>query len=409
MKPLFETYGKYAVQKAIDALRENGGGQVCIPAGVHETVGLELYSNIELHLEAGAVLSFSDDPGDYPVIRTRWEGYEQDSYRPLLYAFGQQNLFVTGPGTLEGNGRRWWELFHKGEMTTARPCFICFERCENIQLRDFRVQNSPAWTLHPLCSSNILISGVSVVNPYDSPNTDGIDPESCRNVRIIGCYIDVGDDCIAIKAGTEDADEQIPCENIVIMGCNMNHGHGGVVLGSEMSGSIRRVSVTGCIFNGTDRGIRIKTRRHRGGSLDGMSVSDVMMHDVVCPFVVNMMYYCGKDGHEPYVADPNPQPVDERTPAVRHIQLSNIHVSGCRSAAVCLYGIPESPIEDFRMNNVSIEMVDGEPETPVMCASSFPMNRAGVYAEHCRGLDLSGLNMTGVRGPEKQFVNVDLA
>ena len=407
MEPLFNQFGKYAVQKAIDALRENGGGQVRIPAGVHETVGLELYSNIELYLEAGAVLSFSDDPEDYPVIRTRWEGYEQDSYRPLLYAYGQQNLFVTGPGTLEGNGQHWWELHRKKANKAARPCFICFERCENIQLRDFRVQNSPAWTLHPLCSSNILISGVSIVNPYDSPNTDGIDPESCRNVRIIGCYIDVGDDCIAIKAGTEDADEQVPCENIVITGCTMNHGHGGVVLGSEMSGSIRHVSVTGCIFNGTDRGIRIKTRRHRGGALDGMTVSGVMMHNVICPFVVNMMYYCGKDGHEPFVADPNPQPVDAGTPSVRHIQLSNIQVSGCRSAAICLYGIPESPIEDFRMNNVSIEMVDGEPEIPVMCVSSFPMNRAGIYAEHCRGLELKGLVMTGVKGPEKQFVNVE--
>ena len=407
MEPLFETFGKYAVQKAIDKLHENGGGQVRIPAGVHQTVGLELYSNIELHLEAGAVLSFSDDPEDYPVIRTRWEGYEQDCYRPLLYAYRQQNLFVTGTGTLEGNGQRWWDLHRRNAEKAARPCFICFERCENIQLRDFRVQNSPAWTLHPLCSSNILISGVSIVNPYDSPNTDGIDPESCRNVRIIGCYVDVGDDCIAIKAGTEDADEQFPCENIVITGCTMNHGHGGVVLGSEMSGSIRHVTVSSCIFNGTDRGIRIKTRRRRGGSLDGMTVTGVMMNDVICPIVVNMMYYCGKDGHEPFVADPNPQPVDAGTPSVRHILISDIQVSGCKSAAVCLYGIPESPIEHVQLSNVHIEMVDGEPAIPVMCAGSFPMNRAGVYAEHCRGLDLSGLVMTGVRGPEKQFVNVE--
>ncbi|MBQ8092126.1 MAG: glycoside hydrolase family 28 protein [Clostridia bacterium] len=407
MYPDFEQYGKQAVQKAIDALKAVGGGTVTVPAGVHVTTGLEFYSNTELHLEAGAVLSFSDDPADYPVIDTRWEGYEQKSYRPLLYAKDQQNVFVTGSGTLEGNGKQWWDSFRRKENKAARPCFIGFEQCENVQLRDFRVQNSPAWTLHPLRCSNVLISGVSIVNPADSPNTDGIDPESCQNVRIIGCLIDVGDDCIAIKAGTEDAREKVPCENIAITGCTMVHGHGGVVLGSEMSGSIRHVAVTGCVFNGTDRGIRIKTRRRRGGSVDGLTVSGLIMHDVICPVVVNMMYYCGKDGREPFVADPNPQPVDETTPSVRHIQLSNIQVSGCRSAAVCLYGIPESPIEDIRLNNMHIEMVTDEPSIPVMCARSHPMNRAGVYAEYVKGLDLNGLVLTGVEGPEHQFVSVE--
>jgi polygalacturonase len=161
------------------------------------------------------------------------------------------------------------------------------------------------------------------------------------------------------------------------------------------------------VFNGTDRGIRIKTRRRRGGSVDGLTASGIIMHDVICPVVVNMMYYCGKDGKEPFVADPNPQPVDAGTPHVRHIQLSNIQVSGCRSAAVCLYGIPESPIEDIRLNNMHIELVEGKPEIPVMCASSFPMNRAGIYAEYVKGLDLNGLILSGVQGPERQFVSVE--
>ncbi|MBQ7486765.1 MAG: glycoside hydrolase family 28 protein [Clostridia bacterium] len=406
MIPDFERYGKQAVQQALNSLRETGG-VVTIPAGRHETVGLELFSNTELHLDAGAVLSFSDDPEDHVIINTRWEGYEQPSYRPLLYAYEQQNVFVTGCGVLEGNGQRWWKMHGDPTAKVARPCFICFDKCDNVQLRDFRVQNSPAWTLHPLRSNNVLVSGVTIVNPADSPNTDGIDPESCSNVRIVGCYIDVGDDCIAVKAGTEDALETVPCENIAITGCTMVHGHGGVVLGSEMSGGIRHVAVSGCVFNGTDRGIRIKTRRRRGGSVEGLTVSGVVMHDVTCPVIVNMMYYCGKDGTEPFVADPNPQPVDDGTPHVRHIQLSDIQVSGCRSAAVCLYGIPESPVEDISLSNMHIELVDADPETPVMCARSHPMNHAGIYAEYVKGLHLEGVILTGVEGPERQFVSVE--
>ncbi|MBR1710338.1 MAG: glycoside hydrolase family 28 protein [Clostridia bacterium] len=406
MIPSFEQYGLAAVQQAIDTVAANGGGRVEIPVGRHKTAGIELGNNVELHLAPGAILDFSDDPKDYPIIWTRWEGYEQNSYRPLIYAKGKNNVSVTGMGILEGNGQRWWDSFRAKTLQAARPCFICFEQCENIRLSDFRIMNSPAWTLHPLMSQNVLISGVSIKNPYNSPNTDGIDPESCQNVRILGCSIDVGDDCIAIKAGTEDGEQQIPCENITITGCTMLHGHGGVVLGSEMSGGIRRVTVTGCVFDGTDRGIRIKTRRKRYGAVEELTVSGIVMHDVSCPVVVNMMYYCGKDGKAPYVADPNPLPVEDSTPVIRHIQLSNIQVSKARSAAVCLYGLPESPIEDIRLNNMRIEMVEGEKEIPVMNARSFPMSRAGIYAENVRGLDLNGLVLSGVEGEERQFVNV---
>lgn len=151
----------------------------------------------------------------------------------------------------------------------------------------------------------MTIDNLTIVNPFDSPNTDGIDPESCRNVRITGCHIDVGDDCIAVKAGTEDALEDVPCENIAITGCTMVHGHGGVVLGSEMSGGIRRISITGCVFDGTDRGIRIKSRRGRGGAVEDVSVTGIVMNDVLCPLVINLMYFCGKDGKLPIVSDPN--------------------------------------------------------------------------------------------------------
>ena len=387
-----------AIQRAIDEAAASGGGCVVVPAGEYETAGLVLRSHVELHLEAGALLRFTDDPDAYPVIRTRWEGYEQDSYRPLIYAKGETDVRLTGPGTLEGQGKRWWDAFRADALPAARPCFVCFEDCQRVVMSDFTVQNSPAWTIHPLRCENVSIRGLTVVNPSDSPNTDGIDPESCRNVRISDCHIDVGDDCVAVKAGTEDADVRVPCENVTITGCTMVHGHGGVVLGSEMSGSIRRVSITGCVFDGTDRGIRIKTRRGRGGSVEDICVTGLIMHDVLCPVVVNSMYFCGKGGKDPVVTDLRALPVNEGTPHVRRILIADCIVTGARSAAGCIYGLPEAPIEDFSLLNTTVHLVKAEPEVPVMNALARPVTCAGLTAEHVRGLTLRNFRITGAEG-----------
>ena len=397
-----------AIQQAIDTAAVQGGGQVVVPAGEFETAGLVLRSGVELHLEAGAVLRFTDDFDAYPVIRARWEGYEQPCRRALIYAKGEHDIAVTGQGTLEGQGARWWRAFRAGEMTDcARPYFISLEDCERVRLSDFKITNSPAWTVHPQRCENVTIRDLTVVNPADSPNTDGIDPESCRNVRISGCHIDVGDDCIAIKAGTEDADEAIPCENITVTGCTMVHGHGGVVLGSEMSGSIRRVAIAGCVFDGTDRGIRIKTRRGRGGSVEDVSVTGVVMNDVLCPLVINLMYFCGKDGKAPIVSDPNAQPVTETTPHVRRIRMADIVVTGARSAAACLCGLPEAPLEDISIVNTQIHLVEAAPEVPVMNAVARPVTLAGLSAEHVRGLHLTDLRIVGARGEEITLKDVE--
>lgn len=392
------TFCAEAIQRAIDAAHAQGGGTVVVPAGEYETASLVLRSNVELHLEAGATLRFTDAFDAYPVIRTRWEGFEQDSYRPLLYAKDEENIAVTGFGTLEGQGKKWWSAFRAGEMRAARPCFICFEDCERVRLSDFKVTNSPAWTVHPLRCENVTIHNLTIVNPADSPNTDGVDPESCRNVRISGCHIDVGDDCIAIKAGTEDADCAAPCENITVTGCTMVHGHGGVVLGSEMSGSIRRVAISGCVFDGTDRGIRIKSRRGRGGSVEDVSVTGIVMNDVLCPLVVNLMYFCGKGGKDPIVSDPNAQAVDASTPHVRRIRMADIVVTNARSAAACLCGLPEAPLEDISVVNTQIHLVQAQPEVPVMNAVAQPVTCAGLTAEHVRGLYLSDLRIVGAKG-----------
>ena len=371
-----------AIQRAIDAAAAQGGGRVSVPAGEYETASLILRSNVELHLEAGAVLRFVDDFDAYPVVNIRWEGYEQPCHRPLVYAKNEVNVALTGLGTLEGQGQKWWTAFRAKTLSAARPCAVCFEDCTRVRMSDFVVRNSPSWTIHPVRCENVTIDKLTITNPFDSPNTDGIDPESCRNVRITGCHIDVGDDCIAVKAGTEDALENVPCENIAITGCTMVHGHGGVVLGSEMSGGIRRVSIAGCVFDGTDRGIRIKSRRGRGGAVEDVSVTGVVMNDVLCPLVVNLMYFCGKDGKLPIVSDPNAQPVTERTPHVRRIRMADIVVTNAKSAAACLYGLPEAPLEDISIVNTQIHLTEDAPSFPVMNAVQQPVTLAGLTAGH---------------------------
>ena len=387
-----------AIQRAIDAAAAQGGGRVSVPAGEYETASLVLRSNVELHLEAGAVLRFVDDFDAYPVVNIRWEGYEQPCHRPLVYAKNEVNVALTGLGTLEGQGKKWWTAFRAKTLCAARPCAVCFEDCTRVRMSDFVVRNSPSWTIHPVRCEDVTIDKLTIVNPFDSPNTDGIDPESCRNVRITGCHIDVGDDCIAVKAGTEDALENVPCENIAITGCTMVHGHGGVVLGSEMSGGIRRVSIAGCVFDGTDRGIRIKSRRGRGGVVEDVSVTGVVMNDVLCPLVVNLMYFCGKDGKLPIVSDPNAQPVTERTPHVRRIRMADIVVTNAKSAAACLYGLPEAPLEDISIVNTQIHLTEDTPSFPVMNAVQQPVTLAGLTAEHVRGLHLTDLRIVGARG-----------
>ena len=396
-----------AIQQAIDAAHAQGGGRVVVPAGEYLTAGLVLRSHVELHLETGAMLRFVDDFDAYPIVHIRWEGYEQASHRPLIYACGGEDMALTGFGALEGQGKRWWTAFRAGEMQAARPCFVCFEHCTRVRIEGVKLLNSPAWTVHPVFCENVSVHGVTIVNPADSPNTDGINPESCRNVRISDCHIDVGDDCIAIKAGTEDCEKLVPCENITVTGCTMVHGHGGVVLGSEMSGSIRRVAISGCVFDGTDRGIRIKSRRGRGGSVEDVSVTGIVMNDVLCPLVVNLMYFCGKDGKAPIVSDPNPQPVTEKTPHVRRIRMADIVVTGVRSAAGCLCGLPEAPLEDISIVNTQIHLVPAKPEVPVMNAVAKPVTQAGLYAEHVRGLHMTDVRVVGAEGGEFTLKNVE--
>lgn len=398
----FGHYGKEgdwtdAFKQAIEHLDSRGGGTLYVPAGSYSTHSIQLRSNMTLYLDAGAVLNFTDDVENYEVISMEFEGIAGSMYKPLIYASGEKNVAVVGQGKLNGNGQRWWR--ESKQFPHKRPYLVCFDNCQHVLLEGVTLENSPVWTVHPIYCDDVIIRGVKIKNPADSPNTDGIDPDSSRNVRISDCIIDVGDDCIAIKAGTEDTPRKMPCENITITNCNMLHGHGGVVIGSEMSGGIRNVTITNCVFQETDRGIRLKTRRKRGNAMENMVFDNIVMDKVMCPFVFNMYYYCGAGGKEKHVWDKAAYPLVETTPAIRNIMISNCMVTSATAAAGFFYGLAEQPIENVMLSNVSVCMAqDGAPDMPAMMSQLEPVQGEGFFLRNAKNITFSNVRITGQKG-----------
>ncbi|WP_339220158.1 glycoside hydrolase family 28 protein [Paenibacillus sp. FSL H8-0332] len=391
-----------AIADAIAAAHVAGGGTVYIPVGTFLTGAIRLYSNIELYVSPGAVLSFSTDPADYPAVESRWEGVKREVHMPCIYGADLVNVSITGSGTLEGNGAPWWDKHrnHPEELEYPRPRLIGLDNCSRVTLRDLTLINSPSWTVNPINCSNVVIDNLSILNPADSPNTDGINPESCCDVRISNCHIDVGDDCIAIKAGTEDTRERIPCQNITITNCVMVHGHGAVVLGSEMSGDIRNVTISNCVFKQTDRGIRMKSRRGRGGIIEDIRISNIVMEDVICPFTLNLYYFCGPRGKEKYVWDKNPYPVTEETPQFRRIHYANITARNVHAAAGFLYGLAEQAISEISFTNIDISMAEhAVPGQPDMMAGLQDMQRRGFFLGNVREVQFQQVTIENHDGP----------
>lgn len=389
-----------AISRTIETCTQQGGGTIYVPAGIFVTGAIELKSNIHLYLEAGAELFFTSDLAQYPMISSNWEGVKRDVYMPCIYAHDAKNIAITGFGTLNGNGAFWWGLFNEGVLNYPRPKLLSFDYCERVHIEQVKMIDSPSWTIHPNCCENVTIQGVTIINPATSPNTDGINPESCRNVKISNCYIDVGDDCIAIKAGTEDAECAIPCENITITNCTMLHGHGGVVFGSEMSGDIRNVVVSNCVFEGTDRGIRFKSRRGRGGTIENIHINNIVMEDVICPFVLNLYYYFGPRGLEPYVSNKKAQSVNDLTPIFKHIHFSNITATKITAAAGFLYGLPEMPIEDITFSHIRVAMKPGAlPDLPAMMVDLEPMKQQGFFCSNVKEIVFERVTVSQHEGP----------
>ncbi|HEV2148369.1 MAG TPA: glycoside hydrolase family 28 protein [Longimicrobiaceae bacterium] len=340
-----------AFRRAIAACAAAGGGRVVVPAGRFLTGPIHLKSNVNLHVSEGATIAFSQDPKDYlPVVHTRWEGVELMGYSPLIYAFEQENVAVTGKGTLDGQASTtvWWpwkgkwkqhpewdrgptqkaardRLFEMAEQgvpvdrrvfaegSYLRPQFIQPYRCRNVLVEGVTLVNAPMWQINPVLCQNVTVRGVSVVS--HGPNNDGCNPESCRDVLIEGCLFDTGDDCIAIKSG-RNADGRrlnVPSENIVVRRCRMKDGHGGVTLGSEISGGVRNVFVEECEMDSPnlDRALRFKNNAMRGGVLENVYMRNVAIGQVKDAVVsVDLHYEEGQQG--PF------------TPVVRNVELHNV-------------------------------------------------------------------------------------
>ena len=329
-----------AFAKAIDECSNAGGGRVVVPEGTYLTGAIHLKSNVNLYLEEGAVISFFTNTDDYlPVVYTRFEGTECMNFSPLVYAFGQENIAITGKGTLDGNGDNtngWrWKWTQKSDVTDLnkkgddsvpveqrvfgdghklRPNMLQPYRCKNILIEGVTIKNSPMWHIHPVLSENITVRNVTVIG--HGPNNDGCNPESCKNVLIEGCYFDTGDDCIAIKSGrnTDGRRVNVASENIVVRDCVMKDGHGGVVIGSEISGSARNIFAENCVMDSPnlDRGLRIKTNSVRGGIVENVYMRNVTMKQVgEAALKINYHYQEGDNGDFP--------------PTVRNIFMTNVH------------------------------------------------------------------------------------
>ena len=404
------------IQTAIDFLPENG--KLIFEPGIYLTRPLSLKSHITLELKKGAVLRGFADRSRYPVIPgeaidaltgesnifSAFEGVPHDSYQSLITAINASDITITGEGTIDGNAQNsdFWTAFR--EFEPARPRLLSFVHCSDVVLHGFTGCNSPSWNLHPFHCSNVSILDVSVNAPKDSPNTDAIDPEACADVRIIGCRLSVGDDCIAIKSGKIELAKRFawPASEHTIRNCLMENGHGAVTLGSESAMGIRNLTVTQCFFRSTDRGLRIKTRRGRGkdSNITGVVFDNIRMDGVLTPIVINMWYNCcDPDRYSEYVWSRDHLPVDDRTPHLGDFRFTNMDCAGAQVAACYIDGLPEMPIDSVTFENIRV-LFDPDAKEGVPAMQNFAKRRCrlGFYLDNVKKIRVNRVSVGNVIG-----------
>ena len=407
-----------AFAAAIDSLARQGGGRVVVPAGVWYTGPIVLKDNIELHLERNSMIVFSGDKSLYPLTQITFEGLNTWRCQSPISAMNARNVAITGCGVIDGNGDVW-RAVKKGKLTAGqwaakvksggvlsadgstwypsesfrfgatsgsdqnvstwaatkadfermrdflRPVLVAIHHCENVLLEGVTFQNSPCWHIHPAMCTNLTVHNITVRCPDYAQNGDGIDIESCKNVVLTESRFDVGDDGICIKSGKDKAgrDRGIPCENIYVDNCIVFHGHGGFVVGSEMSGGVKNVLVSDCTFSGTDVGLRFKSTRGRGGVVENIHIRNIAMNNILQDALLFDLFYGGKSASEAAAEGGEPTdmpllPVDETTPAFRNIHIANVW---CRGAKRAMYfnGLPEMNVEGVEVENAWIQARTG--------------------------------------------------
>ncbi|MCR5033604.1 MAG: glycoside hydrolase family 28 protein [Lachnospiraceae bacterium] len=414
-----------AIQAAILACPRES--RVLIPKGTYKVGPLFLKSYLNLELAEGAVLSAKTDKEEFPRLPgliqsydetdeynlASWEGNPLNSYASILTGLQADHVVVYGKGEINGNASRenWWGMA-KTMQGCFRPHMLFINHCRDFKLQGLTFKNSPSWTLHPYFSVDVDFLGTRIINPADSPNTDGIDPESVKNMNILGMRFTLGDDCIAVKSGKIYMGRKFkqPSEQLTIRHCYMENGHGAVTVGSEMAGGVKDLLVENCIFSHTDRGLRIKTRRGRGKDaiLDGITFRSITMDHVMTPLVVNSFYFCDPDGHTSYVQSRDPYPVDERTPQIRNLTFEDMECTNCHVRAAYFEGLPEQKIEKIEMRNISISFAeDAKSGVPAMSEGVEACSKQGLYASNIKELILENVRITGQDGAEKELYHVD--
>lgn len=402
-----------AFERAMQELAGQGGGTLYVPAGVWHTGPIVFRSNIRLYLEKGAVILFSRDKSLYPLVETVFEGLDTRRCQSPISGRQLENIAIVGHGAIDGAGDEWrpvkrekvtesqWRSFvSRGgvfkrdnywfpsagalhgdtisnmnvpqHLTTEeewlavkdflRPVMVSFIACKNVFLQGVIFSNSPSWNLHPLMCENVIIDGIQVRNPSYAQNGDGLDLESCRNALVVNSSFDVGDDGICIKSGKDEDGRRRArvTENVIVENCVVYRGHGGFVVGSEMSGGVRNILVRSCSFLGTDVGLRFKSRRGRGGVVENIFVENVSMHDISTDSFRFNLYYGGKSasealaaGEDGAVAERDLLPVTEETPMFRNLSFKNVTSVNARRA-MYFHGLPEMPISNINLENVTI-------------------------------------------------------
>ncbi|WPO78114.1 glycoside hydrolase family 28 protein [Flavobacterium sp. KACC 22761] len=406
-----------AFADAIDALSKKGGGKLIIPPGIWLTGPIILKSNIELHAETGSLIKFSTDKKLYPIIETSFEGLNTWRCISPIYGKNLENVAFTGNGVWDGSGEVWRQV-KKSKLTDSqwknfvasggvlnekkdswypsetfmkaavgadqnvrldlkskeqfeeihdflRPVMVSIQNSKRVLFDGPVFQNSPAWNIHPLMIEDLIIRNITVRNPWYSQNGDGLDVESCKNVLVENSSFDVGDDAICIKSGKDKdgRDRGIPCENIIVKNNIVYHGHGGVTVGSEMSGGVKNLHVSNCTFMGTDVGLRFKSTRGRGGIVENIFISNIYMTYIPSQAISFDLYYGGKSIAET-LAEGGTQvknkmmPVNEETPQFKNISIKNITIAGAYQA-VFLQGLPEMNLENIEISNLTAKAENG--------------------------------------------------
>lgn len=391
------------------------GGVVRLSPGRYRVSHLFLKSGVDLYLEEGAALVQDTNRDNLAILKgyqkdyhhtqarwnAIWEGNPLDSYAGLICGRDVKNIRIYGAGVLDGSGQEggWWENA-KVKKKAWRPRNIFLNGCKDVTIAGLTSRNSASWNIHPIYSDDLSFYGLTIQSDPTSPNTDGLNPESCHNVTIAGCHFQVGDDCIALKAGKYymSRHHHRPTKHVRIRGCYMEEGHGGVVIGSEMSGGVYDVTVEHCLFARTDRGLRIKTRRGRGDTsvAEGIGFRHVRMEGVRHCFVVNMYYFCDPDGHTDYVRSKEYLPPNEETPAVRDIVVEDVTATDIAGTAIFLYGLPESKVERVRVTDSSFTFRENRPvECPAMMDDPVLLENLGIFMEHAEEMTLENNRFEG--------------